>query len=143
LRRQRAVCQYLGFPAQRQLANPFCARWIDYLGDDERLLDSVTALSGSGPAYFFLVMEALEQAGISWAWTRSGRLLTCKPRSAPPRWPGERESPAVLRARVTSPGAYRKALAVLQAGELEAFSPGAGSGLPTRPGTGRITWNPT
>jgi pyrroline-5-carboxylate reductase len=30
----------------------------------EALMDSITALSGSGPAYFFLIMEALEQAAV-------------------------------------------------------------------------------
>lgn len=34
--------------------------WIE----DEGLMDVVTAISGSGPAYFFLVMEALEKAGV-------------------------------------------------------------------------------
>lgn len=33
--------------------------WVD----NEGLLDSVTALSGSGPAYFFLLMEAMQKAG--------------------------------------------------------------------------------
>lgn len=32
---------------------------------DEKLLNPVTALSGSGPAYVFLMMEAMEKAGIS------------------------------------------------------------------------------
>ena len=33
--------------------------------DDETLIDSVTAVSGSGPAYFFLMMEAMESAAIN------------------------------------------------------------------------------
>ena len=32
---------------------------------DEAQLDAVTAVSGSGPAYFFAVMEAMEQAGVA------------------------------------------------------------------------------
>ncbi len=36
---------------------------IEWL-DEERLIDAVTALSGSGPAYFFLLMEAMIEAGI-------------------------------------------------------------------------------
>ena len=35
--------------------------WVD----DEDQLDAVTAISGSGPAYFFLMMEAMQQAGES------------------------------------------------------------------------------
>ncbi|MDQ2076585.1 pyrroline-5-carboxylate reductase [Marinimicrobium sp. ABcell2] len=36
------------------------AQWLE----EEQLLDAVTAVSGSGPAYFFLVMEAMIEAGI-------------------------------------------------------------------------------
>ncbi|MBI4576871.1 MAG: pyrroline-5-carboxylate reductase [Planctomycetes bacterium] len=32
--------------------------------DDERLMDGVTALSGSGPAYFYVVVESLAEAGV-------------------------------------------------------------------------------
>lgn len=33
--------------------------------DEEAQLDAVTALSGSGPAYFFLLMEAMQEAGVA------------------------------------------------------------------------------
>jgi pyrroline-5-carboxylate reductase len=50
--------------AQRELANRLLAatgsvEWID----DEALMDAVTAVSGSGPAYVFLLAETLAQAG--------------------------------------------------------------------------------
>ena len=50
--------------AQRQLAEQLLgavglALWLD----EEQQIDAVTALSGSGPAYFFLLIEAMTQAG--------------------------------------------------------------------------------
>ena len=44
---------------ERLLATAGATVWID----DERLMDVVTAVSGSGPAYFFLLIEALTTAG--------------------------------------------------------------------------------
>ncbi len=41
-------------------------QWLD----DEPLMDAVTAVSGSGPAYFFLVMEAMIDAGVQQGLTR-------------------------------------------------------------------------
>jgi len=40
-------------------------QWVD----DEALINSVTAVSGSGPAYFFLVMEAMIDAGVEMGLT--------------------------------------------------------------------------
>jgi pyrroline-5-carboxylate reductase len=94
-------------PQQRAL----CDRLLQAIGtvawaDDEALLDAVTAVSGSGPAYVFLLAELMEQAaieqGISPDLARllarhtvsgSGALLAANPEDA-----------ADLRKAVTSPG---------------------------------------
>ncbi|QJQ95298.1 MULTISPECIES: pyrroline-5-carboxylate reductase [Halomonadaceae] len=52
--------------AQRDLANELLGavglvEWVE----KESLLEAVTAVSGSGPAYFFLVFEAMEEAGVA------------------------------------------------------------------------------
>jgi len=52
--------------AQRQLATDLMqavglVEWVE----DEALLDAVTAVSGSAPAYFFLMFEAMEEAGVT------------------------------------------------------------------------------
>jgi pyrroline-5-carboxylate reductase len=46
--------------ADKILSSIGIARWVD----QESALHAVTAVSGSGPAYFFLVMEAIQEAGI-------------------------------------------------------------------------------
>jgi pyrroline-5-carboxylate reductase len=71
----------------------------------ERLLDPVTGLSGSGPAYFFLVAEALMEAGVQMGLTREvSRILVVETMLGSARLLAETgEEPAVLRAQVTSP----------------------------------------
>ena len=93
--------------AQRQLAEDLLSatgavEWVD----DEALMDAVTAVSGSGPAYVFLLAEALTQAGVAAGLpaplaqklaretvSGSGELLHRSPLDA-----------AALRENVTSPG---------------------------------------
>jgi pyrroline-5-carboxylate reductase len=89
--------------------------------DDEYLMDVVTALSGSGPAYFFLVMEALEQAAIeSGLDPKQARLLTLETAFGAAKMALEgHEEPAQLRRRVTSPGGTtEQAVKVLEDGGL-------------------------
>lgn len=74
--------------------------------EDESLMDAVTALSGSGPAYFFLVIEAMEAAGIQLGLpAEAARLLTLQTALGAARMAIESsDDPAKLRRKVTSPG---------------------------------------
>jgi pyrroline-5-carboxylate reductase len=109
-------------PEQRNLAETILragglTRWVER----EELLDVVTALSGSGPAYFFLLMEAMEAAGIRLGLDpESARLLTLQTALGAARMAIEsEESPEILRQRVTSPGGTtERALGVLEDGGL-------------------------
>ncbi len=71
----------------------------------ERLLDAVTGVSGSGPAYFFLVAEALIEAGVQMGLTRDvSRTLVVQTMAGSAALLEETgREPASLRADVTSP----------------------------------------
>lgn len=81
--------------------------WVE----NEALIDVVTALSGSGPAYFFLMMEALERAAVEQGLDpKQARLLTLETAFGAAKMALEGgEEPALLRRRVTSPGGTTEA----------------------------------
>jgi len=100
--------------ADRLLAATGAVEWID----DEALMDAVTAVSGSGPAYVFLLTEALARAGVA-----SGLPPLLAGKLARETVAGSGElmhrsalDAAALRENVTSPGGTTAAaLAVLMA----------------------------
>jgi pyrroline-5-carboxylate reductase len=73
---------------------------------DEPLLDAVTGLSGSGPAYVFLVVEAMIEAGVLAGLPRpvSAALAVQTVTGAAKLITETGDTPEVLRAAVTSPG---------------------------------------
>ncbi len=90
--------------------------------DNEEQMDAVTALSGSGPAYFFLVMELMQRAGTALGLPpETARLLTLQTAFGAAKMALESpEDAATLRHRVTSPGGTtEQALKVFEERGLE------------------------
>jgi pyrroline-5-carboxylate reductase len=88
--------------AQRVLAAVGITCWVD----KEQDLDAITALSGSGPAYFFLLIESMIDAGIALGLNReTATQLTLQTSLGAARMALESDVDVVeLRRRVTSPG---------------------------------------
>lgn len=91
---------------------------------EESQIDAVTAVSGSGPAYFFLIMEAIEEAAKEMGLDDDTvRLFTLQTALGAARMAMESsDSPAVLRQKVTSPGGTTEcALNILEQGGLRSL----------------------
>ena len=94
--------------------------WVD----TEDLLDAVTALSGSGPAYVFYFLEAMVDAGVHMGLTpaQAHQLAVGTFVGASELARSSSETPAVLRERVTSKGGTTfAALSVMQEKGLHAI----------------------
>ncbi|MEL6870690.1 MAG: pyrroline-5-carboxylate reductase [Pseudomonadota bacterium] len=108
----------LGLSATGLFANPHCtagdreqaehimsaigaAHWVD----EEVLVDAVTALAGSGPAYVYLLLEAMQRAGEALRLTPDvAHAMTVQTATAAAAIAAGGEPLCELRARVTSPG---------------------------------------
>ncbi len=89
---------------------------------DENLMDAVTALSGSGPAYYFLIMEVMEKAATQLGLSQEhARILTLQTAFGAAKMALEsNHDAATLRKQVTSPGGTtERALDVLMNGGIE------------------------
>lgn len=111
--RQRAMALYIAASTGRAL-------WLA----DESLMDAVTAVSGSGPAYFYLLMECMERAAVDLGLSPEvAAILTRETALGAARVVSEQQAePARLRAAVTSPGGTTAAaVQVFEAAHLDAI----------------------
>ena len=108
---------------QRDLAETImCSVGLALWLDDEALMDAVTALSGSGPAYYFLIMEVMEKAAMQLGLSQEhARTLTLQTAFGAAKMALESTTDAQsLRKQVTSPGGTtEQALKILMDGGIE------------------------
>ncbi|MCF6293737.1 MAG: pyrroline-5-carboxylate reductase [Robiginitomaculum sp.] len=94
------------------------ALWVD----EEKQMDYVTALSGSGPAYFFRIMEAMEKSACELGLPiKTAHLLTLQTALGAAKLAMEsQDSMATLREKVTSPGGTtERGLAAMEASNID------------------------
>ncbi|AHF00679.1 pyrroline-5-carboxylate reductase [Thiomicrospira aerophila AL3] len=104
--------------AEQVLRTAGITLWVE----DESMLDAVTALSGSGPAYFFLFMEAMVSAGKNLGLpAETAQLLTLQTALGAAKMALESDVGLTeLRARVTSPnGTTEQAIKSFQQAQLD------------------------
>ncbi|HEX9180529.1 MAG TPA: pyrroline-5-carboxylate reductase [Burkholderiales bacterium] len=92
-----------------------------WLGE-ESMMDAVTAVSGSGPAYVFYFIEALQEAAVEQGFSagEARRLALATFLGAARLAAGSPEAAAALRARVTSKGGTtERAIGVLEASRVK------------------------
>jgi len=108
---------------QKQAANTILsATGIVVWVDEEAKIDAVTALSGSGPAYFFRIMESVTKSAIDLGLPpETARLLTLQTALGAATMASQSELElSELRKRVTSPGGTtEKGLAVLNENDID------------------------
>lgn len=81
---------------------------------EEKMMDAVTAVSGSGPAYLFLFMEVLARAAVKAGLPEDAAMALVRQTMKGSALLAETESVEILRKNVTSPGGTTEAaLAVL------------------------------
>ncbi len=106
-------------PADRKRAASLLAALGETLWlKEESLIDSVTAVSGSGPAYLFLMAEALTEAGVAEGLSQADaeKLARATVSGAGALLAADKSPAATLRQAVTSPGGTTEAaLKVLMA----------------------------
>ncbi len=107
-------------PVQRALANDLLAAVGDVMWvDDEALLDPVTAVSGSGPAYVFYLTECLAEAGRAAGLDAAfaEKLARATVIGSAALMEASEVAPAELRRNVTSPGGTTAAALEVLGGE--------------------------